>query len=308
MFNFMIIGLGALATALATTLQHENLLPTRVICGLGIAIALIFLCMDLRSRSLYDFAGDILLDLEENSIFADRQDFDPRHRNEPVPFGIYKRAILKAALKLRYLMPTVAILFAGFFLVMLIFAGSLGKGGDDLSGQPQICIAESRCPAEAGGPVPVPSKGTLILSERFPAFEKGSYRMDCGKDEVQAKLARIHDAITRAEQNRMKTVVFLIGSTDRTPLTKKFASQFESNSALAGARVAAVETCLRATLAAGNSSSAATPEIERFVSGPLYIAKADKRSSDAENLMAADRNVSVLVLGFPVNEMTKSPQ
>jgi hypothetical protein len=320
MFNFMIIGLGALATALATTLQHEHILVTRVICGLGILVALIFLGMDVRSRYLYDLGGSILLDLERTSIFADRPSFDPSgtDQNDPkklVPFGIYKRVNVDppgrrkvmVILKLRFLMPTVAALFAVFFLVMLIGAGSWGKDEDDESLQPQIYISESSRPVDAGGPVSAPSTGTPILFERFPAFEKGSYRMDCGKDEVKVKLAHIHDAITRTARNRMKAVVFLIGSTDHTPLTKKFASQFESNSVLASARVATVEACLRAMLAADNPPAAATPEIERFVSGPRYTANADKRSHDVDIQMAADRNVSVLVLGFPVNETTQSP-
>ncbi|NML30149.1 hypothetical protein HHL14_04810 [Paraburkholderia sp. G-4-1-8] len=253
----------------------------------------------------------MLLDLEETSIFADRPFFKD-DAPTPIPFGIYKRVDFhsksgwRKVVKLRFLMPAVALLFALFFLVMFIGAGFWGKGSDDSSRQPQICIAESSCPAGAGGPAPVANNGTLILAERFPVFEKGLYRMDCGTDEARAKLARIHDAIAHAVQGRMKSVVFLIGSTDRTPLTKKFAAQFESNSALASARVATVETCLRATFAADKPLLAPAPEIERFVSGPHYIANPTGPDRDAESLMAADRNVNVLVLGFPVSEPAQS--
>ncbi len=53
MFNFMIVGLGALAAAVVTAINDHLVPVVRCACVLGIVLALVFLLLDGRNRRLY---------------------------------------------------------------------------------------------------------------------------------------------------------------------------------------------------------------------------------------------------------------
>jgi hypothetical protein len=57
MFNFMLVGLGALATVVVTAINDHLVLVARFACGLGFVIALVFWRLDGRNRTLYDYAA-----------------------------------------------------------------------------------------------------------------------------------------------------------------------------------------------------------------------------------------------------------
>jgi hypothetical protein len=70
MFNYMLLGLGILATAIATTLQRGQALA-----AIGLSIAAVLLCvafgrMDRRNRDLYRLAQDALSGIEEKYLFT----------------------------------------------------------------------------------------------------------------------------------------------------------------------------------------------------------------------------------------------
>jgi hypothetical protein len=322
MFNFMLIGLGVLATGAGTAIEHKSLAVTRIVSCRGVVLALAFWRMDRRNRELYDYSGEILLQLEEKVIFKKTKQFIPRNEETPVPYGIYRRvkpvetASEKSSGKLekwflgaragkhRYLMPLISLAFVVFFALVFIFARWLqDEARNDNPVQIYLtCGIQGYCPVPPDKPYTFPQATSLVRSEKFSDFQKGSAVLDCDRSDVAGKINGLFEAIQSGKNKGLRSIVFLIGSTDRDPLSKDLGRQFESNTGLASSRVSAVEHCLQAKLAPENWPANAAPEIARFVFGPAYVPRIRDSQGVEKSLMAADRSVSVLVLGFPVEE------
>lgn len=330
MFNFMMVGLGALATAVVTAINDHLVLVARFACGLGFMIALVFWRLDKRNRSLYDYAGDILIDLEEKVIFGRGRELTNRDKKTN-PYGIYqrvkkfnprdeieskwKRRLLKAwdgllgiiEGKHRHLMPAVALMFALFFAIAAFFC--------DVKNAPTGCYIDSSgnlvCPVgfywPAVTPAPAPSpppaqlspQTTLVSSVKFTGFERGLNSLECDRQDNNDKLNQLRAAIHDAQKLKLRLVVFLIGSTDRTPLSRELRQRFESNAGLARARVSAVERCLDTRLESDAQAQSTQPERVRLISGPAYVPSSREPADVVKEMMAADRGVAVLVMGFP---------
>src|SRR5437879_3187422 len=62
MCNFMLIGLGILATALVGLIEKKLLLEAGLISSAAFVVALVFCRLDFRNRTLYKVARDVLID------------------------------------------------------------------------------------------------------------------------------------------------------------------------------------------------------------------------------------------------------
>ncbi|CAE6718897.1 hypothetical protein R69927_05094 [Paraburkholderia domus] len=332
MFNFMLVGLGALATVVVTAINDHLVLVARFACGLGFVIALVFWRLDGRNRTLYDYAGDILIDLEDKVIFGQGRTLKNRDK-KIVTYGIYQRVKLLNELneikpwwkrrllitwagvagivegKHRHLMPAVALMFAIFFAIVFVKATTFSEV---VKNTPTGCCTDSSCdpachigftwPPIAPAPPPpqmVP-QATLVSSVKFTGFEKGLNLLECDEHDNADKLNQLRAAIHDAQKLKLRVVVFLIGSTDRTPLSRELRKQFESNAGLARARVSTVERCLDARQESDAQPQSTQPEMVRLVSGPSYVPPSQEPAEVVKEMMAADRGVAVLVMGFPM--------
>ncbi len=277
------------------------------------------------------YAGDILIDLEKRVFFRPKGKPDNQNAID-ITNGIYQRVnatklrpkiepwwrhpLLQARSvgagivegKHRLLMPLVALMFAIFFTVVLIKAESFSE----IKNTPTGCCTDSSCDpachigfywppiAPAPPPPPVAPQATLVSSVKFTGFEKGLDSLDCDKQDNYDKLDQLRVAIHDAQKLKLRLIVFLIGSTDRTPLSRELHKQFESNAGLARARVSAVERCLDTRLESDAQPQSTRPEMVRLISGPSYVPSSREPADVVKEMMAADRGVAVLVMGFPM--------
>lgn len=92
MFNYMLIGMGIFATAYVTAVDKKLELEAALLSSVAVIVAVVFCFIDYRNRQLYLVAMDVLIDIERNVAFADRQDntfLD--HGNKPKRYGISSR-------------------------------------------------------------------------------------------------------------------------------------------------------------------------------------------------------------------------
>ena len=94
MFNFMLVGLGILATALVGAIEKKLLLEAAVVGTAATMVALVFSLLDARNRQLYIAAMDVLIDAEKNLVFGDGVKFKD-HNGQDKDFGISRRIALE---------------------------------------------------------------------------------------------------------------------------------------------------------------------------------------------------------------------
>jgi hypothetical protein len=121
MFNYMLLGLGILATAVATTLQKGQALETIVLSGAAVLICVAFYQMDWRNRYLYKLGQDVLREIESSQLFESQETGITKELKKQDDRG---RAHGWAEGQHRYWMPTVTGIFA------LLFLAALGRGCD----------------------------------------------------------------------------------------------------------------------------------------------------------------------------------
>ena len=137
MFNFMLVVFGVFAAGIVNALDKD--LPTGAIAWLCIfasILAVIFVLLDWRNKSLVWLGEDVLVNLERQAIFGEGKKITGRFYKE-IDFGILSRQILeeqrRAKLgpignflrdvllgKHRVLLPSIGGLIALFFLVLLL--------------------------------------------------------------------------------------------------------------------------------------------------------------------------------------------
>jgi hypothetical protein len=148
---------------------------------------------------------------------------------------------------------------------------------------------------------PGPFQTNMLSSVKFTGFGQGVESFNCAEKTNKEKIAIVNNAIYGAQKQGLQSVVFLIGSTDRKPLSRRLRERFESNSGLARARVEAVERCLDVGVAPGSPASPNAPEIVPLVTGPSYVPDFPDADGVGDQMMAEDRSVRVFVLAFPVH-------
>ncbi|MFK0087401.1 hypothetical protein ACIQUS_08900 [Pseudomonas sp. NPDC090755] len=149
---------------------------------------------------------------------------------------------------------------------------------------------------------PGPFQANMLSSVKFSGFGQGVESFNCAENTNKEKIAHVNSAIDDAQKRGLQSVVFLVGSTDRKPLSRRLRERFESNSGLARARVDAVKRCLDVGVAPGRPESPNAPEIVPLVTGPSYVPDVPDADGIGDQMMAEDRSVRVFVLAFPVHE------
>ena len=113
MFNFMLIGLGVLASSVVTAWKECLEKEAIAICLGAVILAAIFIVLDLRNRHLYLLADAVLVDMERDVVFDEG---DPgialRNRRES-DAKTWQRKIRDG--HHQYLMPGIAVLFVLLF-------------------------------------------------------------------------------------------------------------------------------------------------------------------------------------------------
>jgi hypothetical protein len=301
MFNYMLVGLGILATAIATMVQKGLALEASCLSAAGVLLCIAFWFMDYRNRYLYSLAQGVLLQIETTQLFPGESETGivkelSQREGGPKPWrtGI-------AGGQHRFWMPLVIIVFAILFGSAIALAIYMGSSPDlQTSPDKAVFINEAFSPRNGDDPLE-PSKDSLALFEtvRFGGFAEGIDSFDCKTSSNAARVETISNAIKRAQTQRLQPILFLIGGTDRAALSPVLRSRFESNSGLARARVAAVERCL----ALSGEPDGATPTVVlRLVSGPSYTPKSSGAQDAAANaLQAQDREVQAFVIGMRAN-------
>lgn len=78
MFNFMLVGLGLIASALVVALDKEFVTLARALGIAGFLISLLFWRIDFRNKQLYEAALDILFELERSHLFPGDGMYEPK--------------------------------------------------------------------------------------------------------------------------------------------------------------------------------------------------------------------------------------
>lgn len=147
---------------------------------------------------------------------------------------------------------------------------------------------------------PGPLRANMLSSAKFGGFGQGIESFNCADKVNEAKIAQINNAIHGAQKQQLRPVIFLIGSTDRKPLSRELRERFESNSGLARARVEAVERCLDIGIVLGSPPPPNAPEVVPLVTGPSYVPNVRDSDGVMSQMMAEDRSVKVFIIAFPV--------
>ena len=298
MFNYMLVGLGILATAIATMVQKGLALEASVLSTAGVLLCIAFWFMDYRNRYLYSLAQGVLLQIETTQLFPGDGESGivkelSQREGSPKPWrtGI-------AGGQHRFWMPLVIIVFAVLFGLAIALAIYMGSS-PDLQTTPDkaVFINEAFLPRNGDG-TGDPSKENMTLFEtaRFGGFGEGIDSFDCKTPSNAAPVETINNAIKHAQAQRLQPILFLLGGTDRAALSPALRSRFESNSGLARARITAVERCL--TLG-GEPNGATETVVLRLVSGPSYTPRSSRAKDAAANVrQAQDREVQAFVIGM----------
>jgi hypothetical protein len=139
MFNFMLVGLGVLATPIVSALKDCSLVEALGMSIGAVLLAIAFWRLDARNRNLYLVALDVLIDAEKKTIFGNGVKFLDRDGEEK-DFGIARRLSLEeqaleetlsqghftrrkiADGQHRYLMPFVAWVFIALFSLCVLLS------------------------------------------------------------------------------------------------------------------------------------------------------------------------------------------
>jgi hypothetical protein len=89
-----------------------------------------------------------------------------------------------------------------------------------------------------------PPDPTTLQAIGFDGFESGSDLLDCDGEAVRKGLDTLLDGLARARERGQRSLLVLIGTTDRTPLRHALEKRYGSNAGLAVARAEAVRACL----------------------------------------------------------------
>jgi len=303
MFNYMLVGLGILATAIATMIQKGLAPGAMVLSGAGVALCIAFLFMDLRNRNLYNLAQQVLLELETTQLF-------PGDGQSGIVKELERRRLLPRAKvagflggQHRYWMPIVTVIFIILFALAFCFALHMPTvGGDTIPDKAVlICCTSEAAPTPTGSGAVDPAKPSTSLVEtaRFAGFAEGDDKFDCSNPSNVVLINKVHSAIQRAETQRLHAILFLVGGTDRAALSPVLRARFESNAGLARARITAVEQCLNTS-----TESARAPHLEviRLVTGHSYAPRLRESQAAAAMGQARDREVQALIIGMSATE------
>jgi len=175
MFNFMLVGLGILATALVGAIEKKLLLEAAVVGTAATMVALVFSLLDARNRQLYIAAMDVLIDAEKNLVFGDGVKFKD-HNGQDKDFGISRRIALEEGAdkskwrgwregRHRHWMPALAYAFALLFALAAlrawwVYFDSVGKPPEASA---QVCcqwIAPAPATPASAVAVSVPASGS----------------------------------------------------------------------------------------------------------------------------------------------------
>lgn len=124
MFNFFLVGIGILFTALATLLTEAYFFEALAVSVVGILVCIVFALLDVRNEDLVRIGEAILVRLEREWLFANpRADaglndygilsWDAFHREEPdlTPPRWFKKLFIKHGFLIRFLQVIVGIVF-----------------------------------------------------------------------------------------------------------------------------------------------------------------------------------------------------
>jgi hypothetical protein len=211
MFNYMLLGLGILATAIATTLQKGQALA-----AMGLSIAAVLLCvafgrMDRRNRDLYKLGQDVLSGIEDKHLFAttekglakevDRQNSELEKARWPVdelwtgghhrfwmPFVIWTfGAVFVAALLLAYDMHRRPDAYPSADKTIVVccqdVAGSRPAGSD--AGKPGHSVTGTNVTVDGAGTISgwrwlTVGAGLLLVAVGVPLLISGKSRLSGG--------------------------------------------------------------------------------------------------------------------------------
>ena len=130
----------------------------------------------------------------------------------------------------------------------------------------------------------------------FGPFDAGESDLSCDTEPARASVDALRDGLRRAADRRQRSVLMIVGATDRRPLTGRLLRRYGSNDGLAAARVERVLGCLAMAVGSGET---APPAVLRLLAGPVYTPDTSPQARVAEAAMALDRRVVALVLGVP---------
>jgi hypothetical protein len=88
MFNFFILAIGILATAVFSWYHQREI--AIVLCVVGVVVALIFSRLDRRNRDLVWLGEEMLIDMERRRLYGESKTFKDRNDFER-PYGILWR-------------------------------------------------------------------------------------------------------------------------------------------------------------------------------------------------------------------------
>lgn len=88
MFNFMLLGLGLIASAMVAALDKQFDTLARALGIAGFLLSLAFWRIDSRNKQLYEAALDVLFDLEQSHLFSKDGKFEPKGDGKTVPYAI----------------------------------------------------------------------------------------------------------------------------------------------------------------------------------------------------------------------------
>lgn len=137
---------------------------------------------------------------------------------------------------------------------------------------------------------------SVLAAATVGGFKQGDAVLACDDEATRVSLMPLLDAAETVRKRGQRSVLLLIGMTDRTPLKPALKQQYESNVALAAARVDAVRACLRADA----PHMAETVQILRLTTGPAYSPQVREAAPAETAKLALDRQVSALLFSLPV--------
>jgi hypothetical protein len=144
---------------------------------------------------------------------------------------------------------------------------------------------------------------SVIAAASFGGFDSGSDDLDCDGESARRALNLLLDGVERARERGQRSILVLIGMTDRMPLNYKLQKRYGSSAGLAGARADAVRSCLDA-VSGGARRTTQTMETVRLTTGPTYTPQVGESGSAEAARMAQDRQVSALLFSLPVTAAT----
>lgn len=170
MFNFMLVALGILATAVVSMLDKGRPVLAAALSLFASALTVAFFALDRRNKRLYDVALNVLIHLEQNVVFGGRSIASYSNPTNQVSTQISGRIQLEdqgdgtwqhvTKGKHRFWMPTVMLMFGLLFLAIAVYSESERR-----QASPDTII---HLPAAA--PAAAPRASTPVPSTSAPAL------------------------------------------------------------------------------------------------------------------------------------------